>query len=148
MRCRSGKARWGTTRRLGSAAVCPLAAHAQQPDRLRRVGVLMRRGYIAGRTASCQRHRAANPDSQRHYWRSSAPTLSSSLQTLSLAAAACAARDKIPATYAQREYVAVGGLMSYGTDIADMYHQVGVHTGSILKGAKPADLLFPNTNSS
>jgi putative tryptophan/tyrosine transport system substrate-binding protein len=50
------------------------------------------------------------------------------------------ARLGIPATYSQRDYVAVGGLMSYGTDIADMFHQVGVYTGSILKGAKPADL--------
>jgi putative tryptophan/tyrosine transport system substrate-binding protein len=36
--------------------------------------------------------------------------------------------------------VAAGGLMSYGTDLADMAHQVGIYTGSILKGAKPADL--------
>jgi putative ABC transport system substrate-binding protein len=36
--------------------------------------------------------------------------------------------------------VAVGGLMSYGTDIADMYRQVGVYAGSIFKGAKPANL--------
>jgi putative ABC transport system substrate-binding protein len=50
------------------------------------------------------------------------------------------AREKIPATYDQRDDVAVGGLMSYGTDLADMFHQVGVYTGNILKGAKPADL--------
>ena len=50
------------------------------------------------------------------------------------------ARDKIPAAYSIRDIVAVGGLMSYGTDIADTFHQVGVYTGSILKGAKPADL--------
>jgi putative tryptophan/tyrosine transport system substrate-binding protein len=50
------------------------------------------------------------------------------------------ARDKIPAAYTNREYAAAGGLMSYGTDLVDTWHQVGVYTGSILKGAKPADL--------
>ena len=50
------------------------------------------------------------------------------------------ARDRIPATYAIRDLVTAGGLMSYGTDINDMFHQVGVYTGKILKGAKPADL--------
>ena len=50
------------------------------------------------------------------------------------------ARDRIPAAYANRDDVAAGGLMSYGTDLADMFHQVGVYTGKILKGAKPADL--------
>jgi putative tryptophan/tyrosine transport system substrate-binding protein len=54
--------------------------------------------------------------------------------------ATLAAREKIPATYATRDTVAVGGLMSYGTDLADEFHQVGVYTGRILKGAKPADL--------
>ena len=42
--------------------------------------------------------------------------------------------------YSVREPVAAGGLMSYGTDIADVFRQVGVYTGSILKGAKLADL--------
>jgi putative ABC transport system substrate-binding protein len=50
------------------------------------------------------------------------------------------ARDRIPATYPIRDFVAAGGLTSYGTDIADMFHQVGVYAGKILKGAKPADL--------
>ena len=49
-------------------------------------------------------------------------------------------RDRIPTAYAQRDFVAAGGLMSYGTDLADMFHQIGVYTGSILKGTKPADL--------
>jgi putative ABC transport system substrate-binding protein len=50
------------------------------------------------------------------------------------------ARDRIPASYSLRDYVAAGGLMSYGTDFADMSHQVAVYTGKILKGAKPAEL--------
>ena len=54
--------------------------------------------------------------------------------------ATLAAVNKIPATYDTREDVAVGGLMSYGTDNVDMWHQVGVYTGDILKGAQPAEL--------
>jgi putative ABC transport system substrate-binding protein len=54
--------------------------------------------------------------------------------------ATLAARNKIPTALADRDMAAAGGLMSYGTDTADMYRQVGVYTGSILKGAKPADL--------
>jgi len=50
------------------------------------------------------------------------------------------ARERIPAAYALRDLVVAGGLMSYGTDFADSFRQVGVYTGNILKGAKPADL--------
>ena len=51
-----------------------------------------------------------------------------------------AARERIPAAYTQRGYVAAGGLMSYGSDQVEMVRQVGAYTGSILKGAKPGDL--------
>jgi putative ABC transport system substrate-binding protein len=54
--------------------------------------------------------------------------------------ATLAARHGIPAAYAARENVEAGGLMSYGTDIVDMYRQVGVYTSQILKGAKPGDV--------
>jgi putative ABC transport system substrate-binding protein len=54
--------------------------------------------------------------------------------------ATLAARDRIPAAFGAREFAASGGLMSYGTNFSDTFHQVGVYTGRILKGTKPADL--------
>jgi putative ABC transport system substrate-binding protein len=53
---------------------------------------------------------------------------------------ALAARYKLPAIYYNRTFSKIGGLVSYGTDFADAFRQVGIYAGKILKGASPADL--------
>jgi putative ABC transport system substrate-binding protein len=51
-----------------------------------------------------------------------------------------AARDRLPMIAFVREFADAGGLMTYGTNVTDMWRRVGIYAGSILKGAKPADL--------
>jgi len=61
-------------------------------------------------------------------------------QTRRVQLAALAARHAVPTAFSVRDYAEAGGLMSYGTDVTDAWRQVGLYTGRILKGAKPADL--------
>jgi len=69
-----------------------------------------------------------------------APTATLLFQSRRVQLALLAARHRIPVMYASRVYTEAGGLMSYGTDRGDQVRLVGVYTGRILKGEKPADL--------
>jgi putative ABC transport system substrate-binding protein len=57
-----------------------------------------------------------------------------------------ASRHAVPATFSNRDFAEIGGLMSYGTNIADAFRQQGAYVGRILKGAKPADLPVVQSN--
>ena len=54
--------------------------------------------------------------------------------------AVLAARHAVPTMYSHRQFVTSGGLISYGTDLTDVFRRAGIYTGQILNGAKPADL--------
>ena len=78
--------------------------------------------------------------SQQHVGAVLVPSTSTFFNRHTERLAALAARHELPAIFPNREYDLAGALMSYGSSPRNAYHQVGIYTGRILKGEKPADL--------
>jgi putative ABC transport system substrate-binding protein len=83
--------------------------------------------------------------SQQHVGAVLVPSTSTFFNRRTEQLAALAARHSLPALFAYREFAQAGGLMSYGSNFSYSYHQVGLYTGRILKGEKPADLPIEQT---
>src|SRR5260221_619985 len=147
---------------LGGAAAWPLAARAQQQPTMPVIGVLVN-PVNATNTETTLREMAAaaritglqvkvlNASTSREIEAAFTSLLHERPDALFVGAepyfysrrvqlAVLAASHRLPAIYSQRDFVEAGGLMSYGTNIADAFRQIGVYAGRILKGAKPADL--------
>jgi putative tryptophan/tyrosine transport system substrate-binding protein len=142
---------------LGGAAVAwPLVAHAQQPERMRRIGVLM--GLREDDLETKSRLAKLRQELERLGW-SEGSNLQRSLDTFARQpdgglllppdattlthrdlVIALAARHRLPGMYAFRVFVIAGGLMYYGTNQLDMFGQTASYIDRILRGARPADL--------
>ncbi len=151
---------------LLAASAWPLAARAQQPtpivglinsrsaqDAVRNVAAFRKgldeTGYVEGQNVTVEYHWMEGqfdrlPALMADLVRRRVAVIATPAFRLGAqaakAATTLATRYGIPAIYSNREFPEVGGLMSYGTDGLDTWHQVGIYTGRILKGAKPADL--------
>lgn len=97
-------------------------------------------GTVAMRASNDGEIEAAFESAIRQRIRILAVTSDPFFNTRSEKLVALAAHHAVPTVYPFREYVAAGGLMSYGVDLSEMYRQVGIYAGQVIKGVKPADL--------
>lgn len=97
-------------------------------------------GTVALRASNDREIEASFETADRENIRVLAVTSDPFFNTRSESLVALATRHAVPTVYPFREYVAAGGLMSYGVDLQEMYRHVGVYTGQVIKGIRPADL--------